>query len=150
MGVEIRGLDELRNDIAKIANEAPDEASKILRKVGNIAKKETIVKTRQRTITNPKDKYTLVKNYGLTQIEGYGLSQEISLFTKSPHFSLVENGHEMVTPKTRKGKPLKNGGKHVGKVDGKHMLEDTLNELEPQIPELYSKMIDKIFKKYGM
>ena len=137
--VSVDGFDELVADMKKLVKEFPDEAGDELRKIGLSIKKDTIIETRRLCICHPNSKYSLLKNYGVSKVRGVYLNQEVDIFTKSPHFHLVEDGHRMVTP----------GGRHVGQVEGRHMLGNVIEKYEPEMPQRFRQMIDKIFERHN-
>jgi len=49
---------------------------------------------------------------------------------------LIENGHNLVR-----------GGRVVGFVEGKHIMEKTRNEYESVVPERFENMVDDILKE---
>ena len=52
------------------------------------------------------------------------------------HFHLIENGHNLVR-----------GGRIVGFVPGKHIMEKTRNEYENIVPQRFEEMVDEILKE---
>ena len=138
--IEITGLDELIEDVRKVVKLCPDEAGNELRKMGIEIKKEAISKTKERVRTYPNDKYTLLKNYGVSQVQGVMMDQTVDIFTKSPHFHLIEDGHDVVTP----------GGRQVGHKEGYDMLKDTVDEYEDKMPDLFRNMVDNILRRNNL
>ena len=53
--------------------------------------------------------------------------------------SLVENGHNLVR-----------GGKTIGWVPGKHMMEQTRNEYQDVIPEKFEKLCDETLRRHDL
>ena len=66
----------------------------------------------------------------------------VLIYNDAPHFHLVERGHQLV-----RGGKLGEGGKVVGFVPGKHMMEKTKNEYEEIVPEKLEKILDDILKE---
>ena len=55
------------------------------------------------------------------------------VWNSAPHFHLIEDGHQLVR-----------GGRVIGFVPGKHIMERTRNEYEDIVPEEFEKMADDI------
>ena len=58
---------------------------------------------------------------------------------KSPHFHLIEHGHEQVTP----------GGRHVGYVQGYKILDAEAKRREVQMPRAFEEMAEEVLKEEG-
>lgn len=58
------------------------------------------------------------------------------VWNSARHFHLIENGHNLVR-----------GGRIVGFVPGKHIMEKTRNEYENIVPQRFEEMIDEILKE---
>ena len=57
------------------------------------------------------------------------------IWNSAPHFHLIENGHNLVR-----------GGRTVGFVDGRHIMEKTKNEYENIVPARFQEMVENILK----
>jgi hypothetical protein len=149
MTLKVEGLEELQDSFEKVIRQFPDDAGNELRKLGLQIKKDAISNTKARTASNPKHKQSLLRNYGVSQVRGTYLDQEVDITTSSPHFHLVEDGHEQVMPYKIMGHPYSRGGEHVGRVQGFDMLKDAIEKNEDEMPKNMEKMVDKILKKNG-
>lgn len=61
---------------------------------------------------------------------------------RAPHFHLVEYGHEQVLG-GKKGKR----GIVVGRVDGLHLFENTIDREEPKLMKSRERMVEKLFRE---
>lgn len=83
----------------------------------------------------------LRKNFHI-KMKDNGMISSAIVYNDAPHAHLVEDGHRIV-----KGGKLGKGGKVVGFVAGKHMMEKTKNEYEEIVPERFEKMVDDVLKE---
>ena len=134
---EIEGIDELENDLKFATNEYPKEMRSGLRKLANDFKKSC--KARTPDGDTGKDTSEKLRNkFGVkTKIEG---DTTLALvYNSARHFHLVENGHNLVR-----------GGKNIGWVPGKHMMEQTRSEYQDVVPERFEKIRDDIFRRHNL
>lgn len=162
-GFELKGIDEFAADIERCLKEYPEEAS---RKVYNLAGKFTKDVNEKFPSNYETGKRSLPRSWKRererTMFTGYTIRVNVS--NKSPHFHLVENGHEMViTPiayaihanrksgskaskKRKRIKEAKFKKEHRGFVPGKHYCEKTRNEWQEKYPEEIEKFLNKMLK----
>lgn len=92
---EIHGLKELQDDFQKVYNRYPQETEKFMRKEGTGWIHAVIEKMPEKW---KKGKLAPAKasswSRDLTR-NGYGLASEVEIWSKSPHWHLLENGHEV-------------------------------------------------------
>lgn len=167
-GFELDGLDDFAADIERCIQEYPEEASK---KVYNLAGKFTKDVDEKFPGRYKRGKRPLPKNWKRerekTAFTGYTI--RINVSNKSPHFHLVENGHELyITPERyaamKSGKITFRKAIHYGKrrtketkgmvfagfVPGKHYCEKTRNEWKEKFPEEVEKFLNKMLKDKGL
>lgn len=163
-GFELGGLEELAADIERCLEEYPEETSK---KVYNLSGKFTKDVNAKFPGRYNHGKRPLSKNWKRereqTVFTGYTIRVNVS--NKSPHFHLVENGHELyITPERyaamKAGKITFKDAIHYGKrrtkeskgmvragfVPGKHYCEKTRNEWQEKYPDEIEKFLDKMLK----
>ncbi len=113
---EFEGLDELSDTMIMVSKAYPKGIKKFMQSEGNKLKNKTLkiakssvgVKTGNFLKGIKRGKYYKYVENGADSIRVYAGGQAM-------HSHLIEYGHEMITPKTRKGKKLNNGGKSVGR-----------------------------------
>ena len=159
---ELTGLEELAQDIQTCMKAYPEEASK---KIYNLSGKFTKDVNKKFPGNYRRGKRPLSKNWERerekTLFTGYTIRVNVS--NNSPHFHLVENGHELyITPERysamqngkitfkkaihhgkRRTKETK-GMVYAGFVPGKHYCERTRNEWQEKYPEEVEKFLDKM------
>ncbi|MBS5651984.1 MAG: HK97 gp10 family phage protein [Eubacterium sp.] len=134
---ELDGLEELESDLRFAMEEYPTEMRKGLRKIANEFKNSCKARTPDGTTSKDASK-KLRRKFGVrTKIEG---DTSIALvFNSARHFHLVENGHNLVR-----------GGKTVGWVPGKHMMEQTRNEYQDVVPGEFEKLCDETLRRHDL
>lgn len=135
---KIEGLDELETDLRFAANEYPNEMRSGLRKIANEFKKSCKARTPDGTDDNKDQSKKLRNKFGVkTKIEG---DTTLALvYNSARHFHLVENGHNLVR-----------GGKVIGWVPGKHMMEQTRNEYQDIVPEKFEQLRNEVFGRHDL
>ncbi|HEX2986095.1 MAG TPA: HK97 gp10 family phage protein [Caproiciproducens sp.] len=136
-GIEFHGLDEYSTQLEEVRKRYPDAAEAELRKLGNKFKKKVIEKTPEGKGKN--DKYKLKKSYHLSSTKQAGSTLFLEFNSSSPHFHLVERGHRIVDK----------DGKEHGFKSGVHMVENSSNEFEEEMPEDVEKWLDKFTEELG-
>ena len=167
-GFELGGLEELAADIQQCLKDYPEETSK---KAYNLSGKFTKDVNKKFPGRYNQGKRPLSKNWERerekTLFTGYTI--RINVSNKSPHFHLVENGHELyISPERyaamKAGKITFKGAIHHGKrrtkdsmgmvrakfVPGKHYCERTRNEWKEKYPQLVEKFVDKMLKDHKL
>lgn len=139
MTFELEGLAELERDLTAAIQAAPEAAKETLKKIGKDFRKSA--KKRAETELKPHEREGSEKNkaikrkFGSRVIEE-GVGATALVWNSARHFHLIENGHNLVR-----------GGKVVGFVEGKHIMEKTKNEYESIVPERFENMIEDILKE---
>lgn len=144
-GLEFDGADDLEQALVDAAKRYPDLAEDILKGEQKDFKKEM---TRETWRAVEKHTGNLVRGFKFDKIK---FSRDGNMETdfhaesgKNPHFHLVNNGHEMVTPVSRNGKKLKGGGKTVGYVAGRRIKEPVIERWKNEHGRRAEKMLQKI------
>ena len=143
-------FDELRESLEKVAKRYPDYAEKELKKEGREFSKAVRKKALSAT-----DKHTgnLTKGFRLEpvkHINGVILEEFMAEGRKNPHWHLVENGHEIITPFKKNGKKLKNGGKCVGLVPGKRIVSAVLKNWGGKHEERLRRVLQRVKDDAGL
>lgn len=140
----ISGLDELVEDLEKAVKLYPDKSMETLEQAGKKFKNRVIKITNKATF---KHTGKLVKGYKLDPVEGFGINMQINFRGTAPHFHLIENGHDLVSQKTRNGKKLEDGGKVMGFVPGRLIVHQAREEYKTKLPKEMKKMLEDILKE---
>lgn len=138
---EISGVEELVQSLESLTRKYPDKAGDLLRKDGRELRKDIVKGARESTRTDSDNKKSLGKigSYKVSQPQGIGTKQYVELSAKSPHFHLVEHGHNLVTK----------DGQTIGFVQGKHFMERATKAYEGKMEKHVSNMVDELLKEGG-
>lgn len=143
-GIEFNfeGLEGLERDLMKAVEKAPEEAKETLKELGKefkaYAKKKVNAAIKHVKRDAGGEKYAISKKWG-SRLVGDRLGAAVMVWNSAPHFHLVEDGHVLVR-----------GGRAAGFVEGKHLMEKAREDYRDVVPERFEKMIDNIFKEYGL
>lgn len=137
-------LEGLEKDLSKAIQLYPDKAQDTLEQLGKKFRNETIKET-YRAVN--KMTGNLQKGYKLSKVHGYGKNMEIDFRGEAPHFHLIENGHEIILPKTRKGKRRKHGGENRGFVPGRLIVKKVKGDFGEIVPKQLDKMAKEILRE---
>lgn len=155
----IEGVDELLSDFRRLTKAYPDKAGELLKKEARGLRKEVVKNVKKSTTPDADNKQSLARasQYRISQVQGIGEKQFVEISAKSPHFHLVEHGHEIIMPSHHgiKGQegvriPNKNAGQNVGFVQGKHMMADAVKVYERELPNALSNMVDALLEEEGL
>lgn len=142
---EFDGIEEWIEALSDAAKRYPDLAEDTLKKEQKAFRSAMIKETwraAERKTGN------LVKGYRFDKIHTYRGMMETNFHAeggkKNAHFHLINNGHEIVLPRTRRGKPLKNGGKVVGFVPGRRIKEPVIARWEEEHVKRADRMLRRI------
>lgn len=154
--ITINGLEELSKDIVKLMDEYPDKAGNLLRKSALEFRKKYVHNVRSNVKHKSGTGKSLTK-LGTTKvypIQGYGKKQYVDVGSTAPHFHLYERGHNSLVPRPV-GRPSKDGKRKYkmvdnGRVEGRYMMEKTIDEYNDMLPQLAQGMIDELLKEGGL
>ena len=159
--VTVVGIEDLEASMQKMVKKYPDKAGELLRVEAQKTRKDIVRNARDLTETDGKSKMSLGKigSYRVSQVQGYGTEQYVEISARSPHFHLVERGHEMKLPYSftikhaYSGKKLKiknpYGGEMRGRVEGRFFLKKAKEDEQEHFPEFVDKMLDALIKESG-
>lgn len=160
VSVEVEGLDELAETFENIVRKYPDRAADLLVKQAKALRKDVVKQVKNDTDTDGTSRKSLAKvgSYGISKVQGFGEGQFIEISAKSPHFHLLENGHQMVLPKTRTvtrdGAKVKinlaRGGETVGFVLGYHFMDTASRKRQIAIPSELASEVNRILQEEGL
>ncbi|AWZ50025.1 hypothetical protein C3495_14370 (plasmid) [Clostridiaceae bacterium 14S0207] len=128
---KFNGLDEIMEEFKEAERKVPDVSEKVLKKGMNKARKLSKEKHNGKT-----GRKHINSSYKILPIEFESDGMNIKMTNTRPNFHLVERGHRLVTK----------NGKEIGFVQGKHMVERSMEEMEEEFPKMLKKEIKKILK----
>ena len=140
--ITVSGLEELSRGLENLVNRYPDKAGDLLRKSALEFRKKYVHSVRA-NVKHSSGRGKSLTKLGTTKvypIQGMGKKQYVDIGSTAPHFHLYERGHTMVTP----------GGRTVGRVEGRKMMEKTVEEYNDKLPDLAKDMIDALLKEGGL
>ncbi len=153
--ISVDGLEELSKDLEKLVSKYPDRAGDLLRKSAREFRKKYVQNVRSNV------KHTSGRGKSLTKlattkvypIQGLGKKQYVDIGSTAPHFHLYERGHHSLIPRPV-GRPTKDGKRKYrmvenGRVEGRKMMERTVDEYNEKLPEIAQGMIDELLKEGG-
>ncbi len=127
---ETKGLTDFQQKLQTVERKAPDRIEDKLDKLGKDLRKGSKDKT-------PVRSGKLKKKYKLFENEKIPGGYQKKMTNTAPHFHLIEKGHRLVTK----------SGKEIGFVEGEHMVERTMKEMEETVPEELEQWLDDLFKE---
>lgn len=141
LSMDIEGLDNLREEFEKLVKKYPDRAGELLTKNARELRKEVVREVKKVTKTKGSSKRSLAKvgSYKISKVQGIGARQFVEVSAKSPHFHLVEHGHELIV-----------NGQKRGFVQGKKVMATAVRRCENDMPDTVSSMIDELLKEGGL
>ncbi|MCI5952558.1 MAG: HK97 gp10 family phage protein [Anaerostipes sp.] len=143
--LKFEGVEELENALYEAAKKYPDLAEDTLKK-----EQREFIKDMKKETWKAVEKKTgnLAKGYRFGKINIIRGNMETDFHAeggkKNPHFHLINNGHELVTPVSRKGKRLENGGKEIGFVPGRRIKEPVISDWGEKHAERAERMLRRI------
>lgn len=156
--IVVEGIEDVQKSFERLAKKYPDKAGELLRRDAVNVRKEIVKQVKKETKFDTESKQSLAKagSYKISQVNGLGINQYVEISAKSPHFHLVENGHNIIMPKSHgvrgeKGVriPNDNAGEKVGFVQGKHIIDTVTSKHEREMPGIVEDMIDKLLEEVG-
>ena len=134
------GISELTAELETLAKQYPDKAGELLQKQGRELRKEVIKNVKKSTKTSgSKKSLRKAGSYRVSRPKGVGIRQYVEVSAQSPHFHLVEHGHELVV-----------NGENRGFVPGKHMMADAVKTYGREMPAAAERMLDALLKERGL
>lgn len=125
------------------SKKSPSKIYKGMDKIGRKLRKELKDATPVSKVNKPAKK-RLKARWRLSKTEREYNTYETKIRSTAPHYHLVERGHRLVSPYTRKGAKLKDGGKNLGKVEGQYFAKRVLDQAEPRVDKEIEKLFDEI------
>ncbi len=136
------GLEELEHDLTQVIKKCPTYASETLRELAkdfkNSAKKKANSELKQHNRKEDQKKKAIKRKWG-TKIVDEDIGMTALIWNSARHFHLIENGHQLVR-----------GGRVIGFVPGKHIMEKIQNDYKDIVPERFEKMVNNILKECGL
>ena len=133
------GLEEFQHDLEKAIRKAPAQAEETLielaKEFKNSAKKKANAEMKTHKREESQKKKAIRRKWGHKLVDD-NLGATVLVWNSARHFHLVENGHQLVR-----------GGRVIGFVPGKHIMEKTRNDYKDIVPERFEKMVDGILKE---
>ncbi len=135
----IEGLEELERDLTKAIRACPEQAKDTLKGLAKEFKKDA--RKRAKSVLKPHEREGNQKNKAINAKWGHkivdeSIGQTALVYNSARHFHLIEYGHNLVK-----------GGRVIGFVEGKHIMEKTRNEYESIVPQRFEEMVDNILKE---
>lgn len=142
--IKLDGLDDLMKSLEELAKKYPDRAGELLQKEARDTRTEVTKNIREHLNTDGSSKRSLAKagSYAVSPVQNYGVNQYVELSAKSPHFHLIENGHELIDHRT---------GSKMGKgfVLGYKFMDEAIRKAQLTMPKTAEKMIETLIKDGG-
>lgn len=137
----VSGMDDLRAELKNLVKEYPDKAGELLEKRGKALRKDVVANADKRLGTTKNNKQSLhrTSSYRVSKAKGIGIKQYVEVSAKSPHFHLLERGHEIIFH-----------GKHIGFYPGQHMMADAISTNRREMPKTVEDMVDALLKERGL
>ena len=140
-GVTIKGMDDLVESVDAFIQKYPDKAGDFLRKQAMETRKGIAKEARAAVNVDPSNPKSLGRtgSYRVSQVKGTGDGQSVELSAKSPHFHLIEHGHELVS----------HSGKPIGWVPGYNILSTEAKRRELAMPKEFEEMAEEALREEG-
>jgi len=138
-GFEIEGLEELERDLEKAIRKCPVQAKETLKGLAKEFKQSAKKRAKSEIKSHERegdDRKKAIKAKWGSKIIDENVGMAALIWNSARHFHLVENGHSLVR-----------GGRVVGFVPGKHIMEKTRNDYKDTVPERFREMVDDILKE---
>lgn len=140
--LKVKGLDELKMSFDQLVAKYPDKAGDLLKKDALALRRNIVNNAKELTKTKSEHKRSLGKlsSFRVSQVQGLMNNQFVEISANSPHFHLVEKGHELKTPE----------GDVIGFVQGVHYLDKATKVYEDKFEEHVDKMVGALLKEGGL
>lgn len=136
--IEMRELDEFRQELEDLQKHFPKEAKRLMLRSGNEARKVFARKARQLVKKKTGNYHRSIKR-GRVWVDDSSDEYKVRVYSRSPHAHLLEYGHRMVGPEPEK--------KELGFVRGFHVFEKAAKEVNEEWNGILEKEFDKIMSK---
>lgn len=147
MRMEYKGSEELLGDFEKLATSMSNYGETALKDLAGKFKKRAKEKVRAKVKTDRKltSGFSTKIKYGRQPLDIWAnFSGESPNRSVNPHWHLIEYGHDIVRPyKGRNGRKTKDGGAHIGHVEGIHVLTEMEAEFGQLAEDAMLKALDK-------
>lgn len=136
---DVKGIDDLSLKIKRLANEYPEDTKREFKRVAYKLKNSCLKRINERTdeITGKLAK----KGVDVSPVKGRGANLLVDIYGNQPHFHLIENGHEIIDPKT---------GENKGFVPGFNCMADTITEYREKYPAEMEILVERMIRKKGL
>lgn len=135
---------ELQETLKELTKKYPDRAGELLKEDANKLRKDIAAEFKDKSTQTKSKKGSLGRfgSYRISPVQGFGTRQYVEISAKSPHYHLVERGHN-VTNKD---------GEIVGKgyVEGLHIFDNQVKKHQNEFEDVVSGMIDTLLKENGL
>lgn len=159
--ITVTGLTELNEDLRKLMQKYPDKAGDLLRKNAREFRKEYAhnVQSTAKQTTGKGKALELIRNTKVYPVQGYGDRQYVEVGATSPHFHLFERGHELYNAhmahvqksenykKNKNGKDKNRNKVRDGHVEGRFVMQKSIDSYEDKLPEVAQRMYDELLKE---
>lgn len=137
--ISVTGIETVTKEFKSLVAKYPDRAGELLRMQGVAIRKEVIKNVKESVGTiHSKKSLSKAGSYRVSQPKGLGIRQTVEISAQSPHFHLVEHGHELIV-----------NGENRGFVPGKHMMADAVKKREKEMPAAVDAMLGELLKEGG-
>lgn len=139
--VVLTGMDDLVESIDNLIKKYPDRAGDFLTKQARETRKGVVKEAKSAVDIDSTNRYSLGKigNYKISPVQGYGSEQYVDLSAKSPHFHLIENGHNLVS----------HSGKSIGWVPGYQIMDAETRRRKARIHIDLEALAEELLKEEG-
>lgn len=140
------GMEDLEKSFAQLAKKYPDRAGEFLKKQAYKTRSGVVREMKSAVDVDLSNDKSLgkPKNYSVSQVKNYGKNQEVELTAKSPHFHLIEHGHELVSHGA-----LKSSRKNLGWVPGYLVMDAERKRRDAKIPVECGEWADELLAEEG-
>lgn len=137
----VSGIDDVSEELMALVKSYPDKAGELLEKRGKALRKDVVANVNKRLGTTRNSKRSLHKlgSYQVSKAKGIGAKQYVEFSAKSPHFHLLERGHEIIL-----------NGVNIGFYPGQHMLADAVKVHQQEMPKAVESMVEELLKERGL
>lgn len=138
MQIEVEGVDELMQCYDKLIKRYPDKAGQLLRKQATELTKDIMHNAQSRVSSSIPESAKSIrkrKGYRISQVQGIGVNQYVTISATSPHYHLIERGFNHTS------------GSHY---TGKEFLADAVTKKNEHIDEYVSIMVDSLLREAGL